>query len=962
MTNQQDLPLLILIDGHSLAFRAYYAFFNSRKGLLKTSTGIPTSICFGFLNSLMQVIKLEKPKYIGIAFDSKEKTFRHKFDTEYKANRPETPEDFIIDIKNLQKILEILDIVTITMPGYEADDILGTLAVEASNRGYRVKVLSGDKDLFQLIDDKKNISILYLEGNRIKSSSERKYTEITSTTVIERLGITSDQVIDYKALCGDKSDNIPGVKGIGEKTAVKLLTQYKTLEGIYHNIEYIKGANQKKLKEGKKEADRSRYLAKIIINCPLVFNIDEFELKGFDQSAAQNLFEKLELKTFNENINQLQEKLGGKFSQKLLKKTDQLINKDQVLNHSNNPKTNSKEICIRPQIISNTLQLDKLVNILLSYQNNNFPVAWDIETTDLNPQKAELIGIGCCWGEEVNDIAYIPIGHKEGKQLSRKEILEKLRPILESNIYPKVFQNTKFDRLVLENQGINLDGVVFDTMLASYVINPDNSHKLSSLCKQYLNNIVSKDYSELGINKKQTIADLDILQVADYCGMDAYSTFLLVKPLKEKLKKFPSLEQLFSKVEQSLEIVLSKMESQGILIDIDYLKNLSKEIKSNLFSLEEKIYEEAEEKFNLGSPKQLSKILFEKLQLSTKKSKKIITGYSTDHATLEKLKGDHSIIDHLLEYRTLSKLQSTYIDTLPILVDRKTCRIHTSFNQSITATGRLSSSNPNLQNIPIRTELSRKIRKAFIPPKEWLLVSADYSQIELRILAYLSQEPLLVNAYCNYQDIHTVTAQLLFDKKEITTEERNLGKTINFGVIYGMGSQRFAREAGVTIAKGKDFIKKYHERYTKVFEFLENVKIEAITKGYVTTILGRRRYFNFYSDSLRNLYGCDSSKINLEELKYSYKDSQLLRAAANAPIQGSSADIIKVAMIKIEKLLKNYQAKLLLQVHDELVFEIPLEELEELKNKIKQIMEKSVDLTIPLLVEVKSGVNWMEAK
>lgn len=955
MTNQKDLPLLILIDGHSLAFRAYYAFLNSRRGLLKTSTGIPTSICFGFLNSLMQVIKVEKPKYVAIAFDSKEKTFRHKFDVSYKAGRPETPENFIVDIKNLQKVLEILNLFTITMPGYEADDILGTLATEASNKGYRVKILSGDKDTFQLISDEQNISVLYLGRSGVNSSSEKGYTEIISKTVIERLGIASFQVVDYKALCGDKSDNIPGVKGIGEKTAVKLLTEYKTIESIYENIEHIKGANQKKLKEGKSEAEHSRYLAKIITNCPLVFNIDEFKLVGFDQATAQNIFEKLELKKFRENINQLQKNLGGEIPHQSLQKVEEAINEQQT-------NKNNKEICIKPLIINDILQLDKLINILTEYQDINYPIAWDTETTGLNPQTAKLVGISCCWGEEVNNIAYIPIEHKEGEQLSKEKVLEKLRPILENKCYPKVFQNAKFDRLVLLNQGIQLNGVVFDTMLASYVINPDNSHKLSSLCKQYLTNISSQDYLELNINKQQTIADLDITQVANYCGMDAYSTFLLVKPLKKRLAEIPILEKLFLEVEQSLEKVLSKMENQGILIDIEYLNNLSEQNKVNLLCLEEKIYEEAKEKFNLESPKQLSKILFENLQLSTKKSKKTTTGYSTNHAILEKLKGDHPIIDYLLKYRTLSKLQSTYIDNLPTLVSNQTHRIHTSFNQSVTSTGRLSSSKPNLQNIPIRTELSRKIRKAFISPKKWLIVSADYSQIELRILAHLSQEPLLVKAYCDCQDIHTLSAQLLFDKEEITIEERNLGKTINFGVIYGMGSQRFAREAGVTPTKGKDFIKKYHQRYKKVFQFLENLKIEAITKGYVTTILGRRRYFNFYSDSLRNLYGCNPDEINLDELKYSYSDSQLLRSAANAPIQGSSADIIKVAMIKIEKLLRNYQAKLLLQVHDELVFEIPLEELEELQSEIKQIMENSVKLTIPLLVEINSGINWMEAK
>lgn len=970
MPDQSNLPLLMLIDGHSLAFRAYYAFAKARKGPLRTSTGIPTSVCFGFLNSLIQVIKLENPQYIAIAFDSKEPTFRHEADVNYKADRKETPEDFIPDILNLQRLLEALNITIITAPGYEADDVLGTVSTKASQGGYRVKIVSGDRDLFQLVNDENNLSVLYLERNAVKSSSGEGYTEFNVDAVTEKMGIKPTQVIDYKALCGDKSDNIPGVRGIGEKTAVKLLSEYGTLEAIYNNIEAIKGANQKKLKEGEKEAKHSQYLAEIVTDAPLEFQIESCELKGFNFDAVKPILEELELKKFIKEINQLQEHFGGNIRleehEKINKnETHQLSIFDDIsekVKSVNSIKEEEKESLIQPQIITEIEQLHKLVEKLSTFTKANIPVAWDTETTDLNPREAELVGIGCCWGNKPTDIAYIPVGHKQGNQLKKEQVLDSLRTILESNHYPKVFQNTKFDRLIFKHQGINLDGVVFDTMLASYVLHPEKSHKLSELCEQYLEGITSQNYDELGISKKQTIADLEIDKVAEYCGMDAYGTFLLVEPLKNELKEVPTLEKLLLEVEQPLEAVLSIMEDTGILINTEYLGKLSKELEQELSSLEEKAYDAAGETFNLGSPKQLGEILFEKLELNRKKSRKTKTGYSTDHATLEKLKGDHPIIDYILEYRTLSKLKSTYIDALPELVDKKDKRIHSNFNQSVTATGRLSSSNPNLQNIPIRTEFSRQIRQAFIPQQDWLLVSADYSQIELRILAHLSQEPVLLNAYKNAEDVHTVTAKLLFEKEEITSQERNLGKTINFGVIYGMGSQRFAREAGVSAAEGKEFINKYRQRYAKVFEYLESMKKEAIANGYVTTILGRRRYFNFYNDNLYHFRGHEPKTINLNQLNINYNDSQLLRAAANAPIQGSSADIIKIAMVKIQEILNNYQANLLLQVHDELVFEIPPKEWEELENKIKETMENAVKLTVPLVVEINAGKNWMEAK
>jgi DNA polymerase-1 len=974
-TASETPPLFILVDGHSLAFRAYYAFAKAKKGALRTSTGIPTSVCFGFLNSLLQVMATQKPQYIAIAFDRAEATFRHEADANYKADRAETPEEFIPDLANLQEVLAALNLPIITAAGYEADDVLGTLAEKASQVGYQVKIVSGDRDLFQLVNSSKKISVLYLDKNAVKGNFNDSYREFNPEAVEDKLGIKPSQVVDYKALCGDKSDNIPGVLGIGEKTAVALLKEYGTLENIYENLDNIKGAVKKKLEAGKENAKHSRHLAQLVLEVPLDIQLEDCQLKGFDTNRLKPLLEKLELKTFLQRINQLQEQFGGEIESIPVNSASPQYTEPQQLSLFNFSESETVEInqkflqstanlpfSITPQIIDSLDKLTELIELLKTQTNTSKPVAWDTETTALDPKEAELVGIGCCWGSQPTEIAYIPTHHREGNYLEKAQVLSTLKPILESEQYPKVFQNTKFDRLVLRNQGIKLTGAVFDTMLASYVLSPERSHKLSELCRRYLSGITSLNYADLGIPKGKTIADLPIPIVANYCGMDAQATFLLFAKLKGELEKFPALYKLLLEVEQPLEIVLADMENQGVRIDSAYLKELSHQLEQELEQIEEKTYQAAGEKFNLGSPKQLSEILFEKLELNRKKSRKIKTGYSTDHATLEKLQGDHPVIDYILEYRTLSKLKSTYVDALPALVNPDTQRIHTDFNQAVTSTGRLSSSNPNLQNIPIRTEFSRKIRQAFLPEDGWLLVSADYSQIELRILAHLSQEPVLLEAYRNNQDVHRVTAKLLFDKEDITPEERNLGKTINFGVIYGMGAQRFARESGLSTEKGKEFIEKYRHKYAKVFAYLERMKKEAVAQGFVTTILGRRRYFEFVSESLRQLRGCHLERIDLHSLKMSYDDAQLLRAAANAPIQGSSADIIKIAMVKLHKILQDYQARLLLQVHDELVFEVPPEEWQDLQAKIKSTMENAVELTIPLVVEIHSGKNWMEAK
>ncbi|MBW4650296.1 MAG: DNA polymerase I [Kastovskya adunca ATA6-11-RM4] len=983
--SSQQQPLYILVDGHSLAFRSYFAFAKGRDGGLKTKSGIPTSVCFGFLKALTEVMGSESPDSMAVAFDLSLPTFRHEADDTYKADRPDTPEDFIPDLKNLKELVTALKVPVVTSPGYEADDVLATLARQASAQGYRVKILTGDRDLFQLIDPTKGISVLYLNSTFLKRGNSTGPTEFGPEEVREKLGIAPEQVVDYKALCGDKSDNIPGVKGIGDKTAVSLLKEYGSLDKIYASLDSIKGATQKKLEAGKQEAEHSRYLAQLAFDAPVNMELQEGKLEGFDTDVLKPLLEKLEFQTFLKKIDQLQQRFGGFPVEEAPTGTvpEEVLAPDtgddlwffSAEETEEYQQQQASQDELQPTIIDTPEKLAQLVKQLQGCTDPEIPTAWDTETSDLEPRDAQLVGIGCCFtkGKQAKgktelerddvEVAYIPIGHKAGGNLEKDAVLEALRPILESDKYPKSLQNAKFDRLVLHFQGIHLRGVVFDTMLASYVLNPDNSHNLSDLALKYLG-IVAKSFTDL-VPKGKTMADIDIPSVANYCGMDVYTTFGLVLKLREELKQTPKLHKLLLDVEQPLEPVLADMESLGIRIDRDYLKQFSQTLEKDLEAIEQRAYKAAGEKFNLGSPKQLSELLFDKLNLSKKKSRKIKTGYSTDHATLEKLQeeDESGVVNAVLEYRTLSKLKSTYVDALPALVRPETHRVHTDFNQTATSTGRLSSSSPNLQNIPIRTAFSRQIRRAFLPEPGWMLVTADYSQIELRILAHLSKEPILVETYKNNEDVHAVTARLLFEKEEVTPDERRLGKTINFGVIYGMGAQRFARETGISPQLGKEFIERFNDRYSKVFEYLQQLQKEAIAQGYVETILGRRRYFNFNSHTLLQNRGKNTQDINLDKLKgLGPYDAGLLRAAANAPIQGSSADIIKIAMVKMHDILQDYQARLLLQVHDELILEVPPDEWEELQVKIRQTMENAVQLSIPLLVDVGAGQNWMDTK
>ena len=992
--NAADKPLVMLVDGHSLAFRSYYAFARSRDGGLRTSTGIPTSVCFGFLKSLMDNLEAQKPDYAAITFDLPEPTFRHKLTDTYKAGRAETPEEFTEDVENLKELLGAFQLPIFCLSGYEADDMIGTLAVRAKAKGYRVKILSGDQDLFQLIDPEEDIKIMYLSTTFGSKTSTTK--EYGNAEVHEKLSILPCQVIDYKALCGDTSDNIPGVKGIGKKTAVKLLDTYGDLDTIYASIEELKGAMKKRLETGKADAEQSKFLATIKRDVPLETDLETCKLNGFNPEDVIPALKRLELQHFVNRLSKLQASFGGESDYKPRPKAvpvpDDFEDEETAFFTVEETEAASGQglttIDIQPLVVTTAQQMNHLVATLKTQTDAQKPVAWDTETTSIDPLEADLVGIGCCWGDGPAELAYVPVGHVMGEQLSAESVISALQPILEDAKYPKALQNAKYDRLVLRRAGVALTGVVHDTMLASYVLNPDNSHNLADLALRYLSlptesftDLVSKKESKAG----KTIADVSIDRVAQYCGSDVHVTYRIVPFLTDALSQVAQLKALFEEVEVPVEPVLSEMEAIGIRVDKPYLKQFSKKLEADLEALETSALDSIGEDtlheviesldaanpkrkdkgaLNLHSPSQLSVLFFDFLNLDKRKSRRTKTGYSTDASVLEKLHDDHSVIRLLTEHRTLAKLKSTYTDAIPMLVRPATDRVHTDFNQAQTVTGRLSSANPNLQNIPTRTDFSREIRRAFLPKEGWQLVSADYSQVELRILAHLSEEPILIKAYTENDDVHRLTATLLFDKEkeEISADERRIAKVVNFGVIYGMGAVRFAREMGVHRLEAKGFIDRFNARYPNVFEYLQQMQREAIANGYVQTIAGRRRYFNFTTRSLQALKGSDPSEVDLGKLRTNSYDAASLRAAANAPIQGSSADIIKVAMIHLHKLLKDYQANMLLQVHDELIFEVPPEEWEDLQPKIEQTMENAVKLAVPLKVEAQAGKNWMEAK
>ncbi|MFN9638235.1 MAG: DNA polymerase I [Synechococcaceae cyanobacterium] len=995
-----EKPLLLLVDGHSLAFRSFYAFTKGGDGGLSTKDGVPTSVTYGFLKAMLDNCRGLTPQGVVVAFDTAEPTFRHEEDANYKAHREEAPEMFFADLANLQRILaEGLDLPLCMAPGFEADDVLGTLAHQAAGEGWRVRILSGDRDLFQLVDDERDIAVLYMGGGPYAKSSGPSV--VRREEVVARLGVPPEEVVDLKALTGDSSDNIPGVKGVGPKTAATLLKENGDLDGIYAALDALegpkaakgalKGALRERLAVGRDSAYLSRRLARILTDVPL----PEPPRLGLGDVRSERLRESLE----ELELHSLQRQVAG-FARIFsahppaepapapatdagtpppavdVPPTETPAN--DVPEHPA-PQTSPETAplpSLEPALIVCEEDLAALVVRLDACTDPTAPVALDTETTDLNPFRAELVGLGLCGGDALDDPLYLPIGHHPPAatdllseappappQLPLETVLAALAPWLASPAHPKTLQNAKYDRLVLLRHGLPLAGVVMDTLLADYLCDPGERHGLEAMAQREFG-FTPTAYTDL-VPKGASFAAVPVVEAALYCGMDVHLTWRLTGLLRERLAGLgEALLPLLEQVELPLEPVLAQMEATGIRIDVPYLQELSLELGHTLDRLEAEAHAAAGVAFNLGSSKQLGELLFDTLGLERRKSRRTKTGWSTDAAVLEKLQDDHPVVPLVLEHRTLSKLRSTYVDALPALVEAETGRVHTDFNQAVTATGRLSSSNPNLQNIPVRTEFSRRIRKAFLPQEGWKLLSADYSQIELRILTHLSGEPLLIEAFNGGQDVHALTARLLLEREEVSPEERRLGKTINFGVIYGMGPQRFARETGVGQAQAKEFLQRYRQRDPHVFAYLELQERLALSRGYVETILGRRRVFHFDPGGLGRHRGRDPLEIDLEGARRAGMEGQQLRAAANAPIQGSSADIIKVAMVRLQHELQaqDLPARLLLQVHDELVLEVAPEALEAVRTLTRATMEQALTLAVPLVVETGVGANWMEAK
>jgi DNA polymerase-1 len=989
-SHQEDKPLLLLVDGHSLAFRSFYAFAKGGEGGLSTKDGVPTSVTYGFLKTLLDNVKGLNAKGVVLAFDTATPTFRHEADANYKAHRETAPEHFFADLENLQQILkEDLDLSLCLAPGYEADDVLGTLAVRGASEGWRVRILSGDRDLFQLVDDDRDIAVLYMGGGPYAKNSGP--IEMRREGVIAKLGVPPEDVIDLKALTGDPSDNIPGIKGVGPKTAINLLQAHGNLEGIFADLSQQKGALRTKLETGRDSAFHSRMLARILLDVPLE-HPPRLDLGEVKPEALATRLEKLELFSLRKQVDTFARLFSAHPNHQPsseaaatpsptaaptpIQAAGARSPEDGEASHAGIGTTAAAIPKLAPLLVQSPQALETLLQVLWQQSDSMAPVALDTETTSLNPFRAELVGVGLAWGSGPAELAYIPIAHQgalasdllsdaspPSLQLPLDQVLGALAPWLASKAHPKTLQNAKYDRLILMRHGLVLEGVVMDTLLADYLRDAGDKHGLEALAQRNFH-FSPTSYNDL-VAKGTNFASVPLEQAAAYCGMDVHLTWRLTPLLRQQLADLgPALLPLLEQVELPLEAVLAAMEATGIRIDIPYLQELGQELGKSLAQLERDAHEAAGGEFNLASPKQLGELLFDTLKLDRKKSRKTKTGWSTDAAVLEKLEADHAVVPLLLEHRTLSKLRSTYIEALPLLVEAETGRVHTDFNQAVTATGRLSSSNPNLQNIPIRTEFSRRIRKAFLPQEGWQLISADYSQIELRILTHLSGEQVLIEAFNQGDDVHALTARLLLDKDEVSADERRLGKTINFGVIYGMGAQRFARETGVGQAQAKDFLSRYRQRYARVFAYLEMQERLALSQGYVETILGRRRPFHFDPAGLGRWRGRDPLSIELEVARRAGMEGQQLRAAANAPIQGSSADIIKIAMVRLHHALieADLPARLLLQVHDELVLEADPAVLETVIELTRRTMEEAVRLDVPLKVETGVGPNWMEAK
>ncbi len=884
------MSTLYLIDGNAYYYRAFYAI----RGL-SSSDGMPTNAIFGFTNMIIKIMREKRPDYFAIVFDSPGPTHRHEMYEEYKAHRPGMPDDLKSQIPHIKEIIDAFRIKTIEMPGYEADDLLGTLAKNAEKEKLDVYIVTGDKDMCQSVSPRV----------RLYDSMKEKITE--EKDVIERFGVGPSQFPEIIALMGDASDNIPGVPGIGAKTAVKLLKEFGTLETLIRNQDQIKNARTRQaIADNIENIKLSLELATIHSDIPLDISTGDMKVVEPDWEKLRDHFRQF-------NFNRLIRLIPDKES----------------------PQQDKTEYI--PVLDKKVLE-----TVLLTAKGE---LSIDTETTSTSPMTADLVGISL---SVTPDIAYyIPITHEYPGvpgQLSKKYVVGKIKEILEDPGIRKIGHNIKYDLIILKNEGIDMQGITFDTMLASYLLNPNKpNHNLTDVSMEYLG-IKKLSFGDVVTKDKKDFREVTVDEAARYSGEDAAVTLSLKKYLEPELKK-EGADKLFTDMEIPLIGVLADMEMAGVKIDLGLMQSFSKKMAKELLSIEKRIYFIAGEEFNINSPKQLQVILFERLGL--KPVKKTKTGYSTNVDVLEQLALAHELPQEIIEYRTLSKLKSTYVDALPRLVNTGTGRLHTSFNQTVTATGRLSSSDPNLQNIPIRGEWGKRIREAFIAEKGNVLLSSDYSQIELRILAHLSGDKSLVEVFQNDGDIHTMTACELFGVSDnnVTDDMRRTAKTVNFGIIYGISPYGLSRQLKIGIDEAKSYIDTYFARYSEVRDYMDTLINNALKSGYVATIFNRKRA--------------------IPELKSSNRNIRQLgeRLATNSPVQGSAADVIKISMINISNRLKRekLESKMLLQVHDELLFEVPEKEKEVLSRLVREEMEHAVKLEVPLKVDMGMGRNWAEA-
>ena len=884
-----------LVDGSSYIFRA---FFGVRQ--LSTSKGFPTNALYGFINMLQKVIREEKPDYLVVAFDSPDKTFRHKIYPDYKANREAPPEELAKQFPYFEPLVQAYGLSSVRRPGFEADDIIGTLAKKGIQEGLEVVIVSGDKDMMQLISP----NVYMLDTMKNKKFMDKE--------VVEKFGVQADKVVEVMGLMGDSSDHIPGVAGIGPKIAAELIQKFGSIESLYKRINEVEKKKVKeKLEHDKENAFMSRELVSIDTEMDLEFNSDLMKLGKIDSAKLKKMFEEFEFVSFLEGM------------------------QDGTANSLKIDRSEYK-----------TILTEKSFNDLIESLAKKKSFAFDVETTSKRPVWARLVGISFSF--EDGNAFYLPLAHRYlgvPEQLEFKAVREKLKPILEDKSIKKCGHNIKYDLIVMSNEGIALDGVDFDTMIASYLLNPSSrGHGLDALTMEYFGhkNLTYKEMTGTG-SKEIGFDEVEVDRATEYAAEDSDMTWRLKGKLQPQLKD--STLKLYKEIELPLLEVLAEIELNGVYVDRKHLKELSSKIDKQLLHLEKDIYVLADEEFNINSPKQLSVILFEKLKLPVVKKTK--TGYSTDVSVLEQLAVEHKLPEQVLSYRQLAKLKSTYVDALPGEIFKNTGRVHTSFNQTVAATGRLSSSNPNLQNIPIRSDMGKEIRKAFTAEGDNMLLSADYSQIELRILAHLSKDKALKNAFDKGEDVHARTAADIFGSslEQVDENSRRMAKAVNFGIIYGLSAFGLSRQLKISRKDAQDFIDQYFSLYSNVKDFMDNTIAEARECGYTLTMFNRRRYL-------------PDLKSDNRQVRESAE-----RVAINSPIQGSAADLIKVAMIRLSRNLKKMKlnSKMILQVHDELVFECPVREKKEIESLVRKEMEEACTLSVPLVVDIGWGKNWNEA-